>query len=181
MAGKKYLSDYILEERIQPGSGRIKAEAVYRGDWYRFSIEGEELKRLKITLTVLSLLCVIAFFAALSVNSPCSRFWYVILPFAGMVFPIFFLLGAGYRLLTAGNRMTREHRDKLEKRFPPVTLFLMAFSGLALIGFMVYIFSVRPTSWDWIYPVSEIVIFVSSLLIFLRRNALKMEKCSAES
>ena len=176
MAGKKYISDYILEDRADSKTGRIRSVAVYRGAWYAFVCDEKQLKKTKKHFSVLTLLCVPAFFIPLCVNAPCCHVWYTLFPFVGMLFPVFYLLRAWIRLLMAKDCVTREHRDKLTNRYSAVSMVLTLFAVAELIALAVYGLRVGLSWSDGIYALCALTVGGCALAMFLRRKELAMRE-----
>lgn len=175
MVSRKYTGDYRLEN-ITTASGKIKTVPVYRGDLFSFVADEAVIRRAKLLFPLSSLLIALLFIAVLLLNAPCGHIYYVMVPFAAMIFPVFFSLAAARRLLTAKDKVTREHRDKLVNRYISTSLFLMVFSGLSTIGHIVYCFSASPAVKDIVSLVCAAMICALSIGMFIYKKHLKMEK-----
>ncbi len=175
MVSRKYTGDYRLENITTP-SGKVKTVPVYRGEWFAFVCPETDIKRLKLKYIVSSLLITLLFILVLTLNAPCGHTYYVMVPFAAMIFPVFFSLAAARRMLTAKDKVTREHRDKLVNRYISVSLFLMVFSALSAAGHIVYYFSALPTARDFISLGSAAAICALSAWMFAGRKQLRMQK-----
>ena len=180
MAGKKYISDYILEDRASPKTGRVRSVAVYRGAWYAFVCDEKQQKKTKRYFSVFTLLCVPAFFAPLCVNAPCCHVWYTLLPFVAMLFPVFYLLRAWLRLLTAKERVTREHRDKLSDRYSAAALALALPAGAELAALAVYGACAGLVWADSVYILCTMVLGGCALAMLRRREDLAMRELPPE-
>lgn len=115
MVSRKYIKDYERRKVTGP-NGREKTEFVYQGDWYCFLEKDEVVLRTKKRFYLLTLLCVALYLAVMFMNAPCSHVNYVIIPFAAMAFPLYFIIKGCLRLYTAKDKVNREHRDKIENR-----------------------------------------------------------------
>jgi len=176
MVTRKYTSDYRLENSVDPKSGRLVTRPVYRGDWYGFLEPPETVARTRKTYLVCTGAAALAFLAALSLNAPATRVLYVLLPFALLLFPVYYAAAGCRRLVTAGERMTREHRDKIYDRLCSATLFLMIFSGASALGHAV-MWALRGESVrDAIFLALTLVIFAAGLVMFRARRLLRLEK-----
>ena len=175
LVSRKYTGDYRLENISTP-SGRIKTVPVYRGDWFAFTADEKTVKRTKKCFPAFSAAIAALFLLVLAMNAPSGHIYYVMTPFAVMVFPVFFALAAAYRLLTAKEKVTREHRDKLVNRYITVSLFLMVFSAASTAGHIIYCFNYPPAAKDFVSLASAALICGLSAWMFFHRNDLKMEQ-----
>lgn len=177
MASKKYLADWALEEQVNPASGRIVRKAVYRGTWFAFAAAGEQLRRTKRRYAALALVCLAAYIGALCFNAPCAHIWYTMAPFALMAVPMYFLEAGLYRLLTAKERVTREHRDKLAPRYAGASFALAVCAALALAGQAVYWLREGGTGLDAVFLAAAVILLCASIWMFAHRKALEMRAC----
>lgn len=175
MVSRKYTVDYRLENIPTP-SGKQKTVPVYRGDWFAFVADDAVVRRIRLEYPLFSLVIALLFVLVLSMNAPCGHYYYVMLPFAAMVFPVFFSLAAARRLLIAKDKVTREHRDKLVNRYISASLFLMAFSCISAVGHIVYFFLETPAALDFLSFACAAVICALSACMFFGRKRLKMQK-----
>jgi len=175
LVSRKYTGDYRLENITTP-SGKVKTVPVYRGEWFAFVCPENEIRPMKLKYTLSSALVTLLFILVLLLNAPCGHIYYVMVPFAAMVFPVFFSLAAARRMLTAKEKVTREHRDKLVNRYISVSLFLMVFSGLSVVGHIVYCFTTTPVARDFISLGAAAAICALSVWMFFGRKQLRMHK-----
>ena len=173
---KKYVSDYVLEERADAETGRIRRVPVYRGKHYVFYRQGRELKKTRLLFTCLTALCIMVFLSALTVNAPVGHRWYVMLPMACMVFPLFFQAESCVLLLITKDKMERSTRDKIEQRTVVTSVFLAFFSFFSLAGHAVSMVLYRETLRDAVYLGSAAMILASSLAMIRARDSLKTEE-----
>ena len=173
---KKYLSDYILEERTDADSGKIRRVPVYHGRYYAFCLQGRQLLKTKKLFTSLTVLCILAFLSALLVNAPCGHRWYVMFPLALMVFPLFYQAESCLLLYTSGDKLTREQRDKTEQRMIFTSAILVVFSLFSLAGHIVSMVIYKETWRDVVYLAAAVVIFASSVGMITKRATLKTEE-----
>ena len=181
MRRTRYLSDYALNERIDD-RGRIRTEAVYRGDRYTLLLRGEQLKKAKLLFSSLTGVILCAYLWALLTNAPCAHCWYVLMPMAVSVFPVFHAAAACGCLLTAKQPLTREENDRIGPRFAASVTFLLILSGISLAGSVVYMIkyiSLDPDAFprrNFVYPAAELIMLVCSGVLFSRRKDLSSEK-----
>jgi len=133
LVSRKYIKDY--ERRTVTGpNGRKKTEFVYQGDWYTFLEKEETVQRVKKRYYLLTLLCVALYLAVMFMNAPCSHVNYVIMPFAIIAFPLYFVIKGCLRLHSARGKINREHRDKIENRLSLWLGLMLIFSGASVIA-----------------------------------------------
>ena len=173
---KKYLSDYVLEERTDLRTGKVRRIPVYRGKNYAFCRQGKELKKTKTLFCILTAACVIAFLTALSVNAPCGHRWYVMFPMAMMIFPLFLQTESCMLLLATKEKLEHSVRDKIENRTVITSAILAFFSVFSLAGHVISMILYQETIQDVFYLVSAVVILIASLIMIGARNRLKTEE-----
>ena len=133
MVSRKYTGDYRLEN-ITDGKGGLKTVPVYRGTWYRFAAPAAELRRTGLRCLCLISLCTLGVLVPLLLPSEMMGRWYAAMPLVLGVFPLLELWLGLRRLRTAGERFTREHRDKVRDRLSGWSMVMAVLAGLSLIG-----------------------------------------------
>lgn len=139
MAGKKYASDYRMEETILPG-GKKKSHRVYQGVYYQFSNPPEELRRLRLELLIGSVLIAALLLPLLFANTTLARTIYVALPCVVALAPSYLLFAVGLRLAKPERQLTREDRDKTDQRLRGAGLMLPIFLGISCLGCALHAF-----------------------------------------
>ncbi len=177
MVSRKYTSDYRLENVVDPRTGRLRTRPVYRGEYYRFRAAPAAVRGTKRLYLLASLLCTACFLAPLFSNAPSGHAMYVMLPFAALVFPVFYLLAGCRRLVAAKERVTREHRDKITDRLRGASLSACILSGISAAGHVVYWILNGSSLCDALFLLAAAVIFALSLVMFCQRARLEMEPC----
>ena len=176
MITRKYLEDYRLENRTDPRSGKVKTVPVYHGKWFAFAAEEERVRRAKRLYPALSALCGALFLLVLLLNAPSGRAVYVMLPFAAMIFPTFYCLAGSRRLLTAGDRVTREHADKIQRRFASCSFMMILFSAISAAGHLLYFFRLGASALDAVSLAATIAVFLSAAAMFRQKDDLRMKQ-----
>lgn len=172
MAGKKYASDYRIEDALSP-SGRIVSKRVYQGVYYRFQASGEEIRKLRLRVFLLTAATILLLLPMLFTNSDLGRTIYVVLPVAASFVPLYLLLAGARRLGFPEEQFTREHRDKTDHRISRASLWLSIFLGMGSVGSVVYCFR-RACVADEIFCVTCLMLaWVSSLLMLPVRKKAK--------
>ena len=185
MVSTKYTSDYRLENVVDPRTGKLVTKAVYRGDWFCFEKPAALVRQRKILFTILVGLITAAFIGALLLTGINERNqdmiaiekYYVIIPFVGLMFPIFFMGTAAVRMWRATDKVTREHRDKIGDRFAATGISAAILSGVSVIGHIVSWAINGETVTDMIFLGITLIILAASLVIFLLRKDLSMIQC----
>lgn len=179
MGSRKYVKDYTIVEDYDPVRKKLKTSAVYTGKYYGF-VHADEIGKVKALYLTLSAVIFLSYVGILFVNAPCSHIWYTMVPLAFLMLPLIFLAASALRLLQAGEKMTREHRDKVTDRYRTVTLFQTVLTGMAIIGHIVYSFRVGDTGRDLLYYLFSAVIFAASFFLLYKRGLIETTELPEE-
>lgn len=174
VVSRKYTKDYRVEARLTK-RGAVRDEAVYCGKYFTFSRPREDVRRSLYSLSAAEL--GIALSVIVPMCFPCAycKQMYVVLPLVLCLVPIFLLFSALYRVRSAGEKVIREHRDKIASRFPMCALLQLIAAGLVLIGTVVFVIIGEPAAVDWIFSALSLLRVAAAVLIFLRRRDFEME------
>ena len=177
MSTKKYVRDYIIQETYDPAKKKFRQQVSYIGKYYAFREKDErERKKTKIFFTVLTGVSYAAYIPLFLLNTDCGKTWFTMAPLIFLVLPFLFLGMGLYRVLTATDRNTREHRDKTEDRMKTVNVIDIILTGLALIGHIVYSALGYDKGADfWYYPLT-LVILGAAILMLTRCGRLAMDE-----
>lgn len=133
MIRKKYSRDYQTETVLIKGGK--KTVVSYAGPYYRFAAPEATVKRMKAVFSVLSVLSTGIWLAMLLQNVRLqARSWMLLFPLVFCTPVVLYELMGLWRLLTAKQRVTREHSDKLFGRLRAVGLIQAALGALTLAG-----------------------------------------------
>ena len=177
--GNKYAEDYHLDN-ITDRRGRLRTVSVYHGPYFRFLADAGTVERAKRLFPALSLLCLCAALAPLLMDARMTHSWYVLLPLALGLLPVAYLLMGAWRLLRAGELVTREHKDKLYDRFTGWSTVLLMLSALSLLGQAVYYLREPFEAANLPVTLCTLVLIASGAVLFTRRKALMMEQTPRE-
>lgn len=133
MAGRKYASDYRLEQHILP-NGKSQSIPVYQGAYFEFA---ENAERLLFLQRLLFAGCGGMFLLLLPMlldNTRLGRTVYVILPAAFALLPLALLFAGAWRLKKTQSPFTREHRDKTDHRIRGATVALTVLLSISCAG-----------------------------------------------
>ena len=175
MVSKKYVNDYKLDVEYNPLTKRQKTTAHYIGPRFDFT-DTAGIRGTKILFAVLTAVIVIAHILMLVLNAPCIHVWYVSGAVVFLMLPCIFLLAALWRLLSAKEGITREHRDKIETRYPAALLFTIILSILGLTGHLVYSIRVGDVPEDYVFYILLVVILAASAVLFSARHRIALEE-----
>lgn len=176
MSARKYLTDYIIEDQLDPKTGRLKSVAVYTGKWFCFVHDAETMRRLRLRCFAATASCAVFFIAGLLTAAPCCRTMYVILPYAVLEFPIFYAAAGCLRLKRAEGPIKREHRDKIANRLPTAALLILIFSAVSAVGCIVRAFVTGMTARDIIFLLCAAAMAASGGLLLSQRRLLAPEE-----
>lgn len=176
MVSRKYVNDYGLEN-VRGKNGRVKTVSVYKGPWFRFTAKPEELKKSRSICIAASLAGTAAMLPPLFIKAEILGAVYVLLPLLCCLWPIAFELMGVYRLLTAAERVTREHKDKIYARFSSCCVFQGIFAFFSLAGQIVfYVLNDGGGAGDYAVSVCTALELMMAGLIFINKNKLMMEQ-----
>ena len=181
----KYASDYRLENVVDPRSGKLVTKAVYRGDWFRFVEPAALVKKRKILFTVLFGLIAALYIGALLLTGVTERVqnvaaleqFYVMVPFAALIFPMFYMGTSVIKLWRAKDKVTREHRDRIINRFGATSIAAAILAGASLIGHIVSWVLNGEKPRDLVLLVFTVLIIAMAIVLFVRKTDFRMEQC----
>ena len=133
MAGRKYASDYRLEQHILP-NGKSQSIPVYQGTYFEFVAKPDRLLFLQHLLFACSGGMFLLLLPMLLDNTRLGRTVYVILPAAFALLPLVLLFAGAWRLKKTQSPFIREHRDKTDKRIRGACVALAVLLGISCIG-----------------------------------------------
>lgn len=166
MAGRKYASDYRLEEHVLP-NGKVQSLPVYQGKYFAFTASREQIRFLHRLL----LICCAAVFALLLPmlldNTRLGRTVYVILPAAFTMIPLYLLLASARRLRMAQSPFIREHRDKTDKRIRGASVALTVILGISCLGSVLH-FILNGVARNELLPVVCLFLALGVSVVILR-------------
>lgn len=175
MVSKKYIKDYRLDY-IPDKKGNLKAVPVYEGKVYCFQNEGTIVKKAKWYVFAMLLVSLLMYIIPLLLEDVCLKKFYVMVPYAFLVFPVFFAFCGFYRILTAKEENTREHKDKAQPRLKASSFVCLLLSFLSLVGQVVYAVKERTTLKNFVVMSCTVLFFVSFLSVFMRCGKLIMKE-----
>lgn len=133
VAGRKYASDYRLEQHILP-NGKPESIPVYQGAYFEFAESPDRLVFLRRWLFAGCGGVFLLLLPLLMDNTRLGRTVYVVLPAAVALLPLGLLLAGALRLRKTGSPFIREHRDKTDHRIRGASVALTALLAASCIG-----------------------------------------------
>lgn len=165
---------------VDPRTGKISTRPVYCGVWYRFCADAAVVARCKRMYALATLALIACYLTPLLLNAPSGHMMYVMLPLAAMVFPAYYLCAGCWRLLTAKERVTREHRDKTAPRLRAAGIAGAILSGISAVGQIVYGCIFGMTVKDGVSLVTTACVAGLSALLFSQCGRLAMQPCETK-
>ena len=180
MIRKKYTRDYQTET-VLSGRGGRKTVTKYVGAYYRFSAAPETVARMKVFYTVLTALAAVFWVLLLLPNVRTeTHSWAYIAPMVLGLLAVAYELMALWRLLTAGQRVTREHSDKIFGRIQFVSVAHTVLALCALAGAVVMLCTNPFSNRNLLLLCGAFLWAACGAAMFLLRGNLRMEECPAE-
>ena len=174
MAGKKYADDYRLDKQLTD-SGKVRTTAVYQGDWYGFCREPEAIRSLSLTVLLASVGVLVLMFPLLLLRPneiPISTSFFVVMPMAFVLLPVFRLFMVGIRLRRFQEPLTREQKDQTDVRLRRASIWLTVMTAVHLAGCGVYAYLEGLRNSDWIVVLcTGLELAVSVFLLTQRKKA----------
>ena len=128
------------------------------------------MKRKRLFCLLLALLLLIP----MCVDCVFTRTWFIQVPASAAWIPWLFAAAAGWRLWTAGEKVTREHCDLLHDRMSGASLFLLGFTAVSAVGCILQLSRLEPAVEDYVTCACALGSVVCSLLLFSKRKELEM-------
>lgn len=179
MVTRRYTADYRLENRLSR-SGKLKTEAVYKGLWFAFDASAQTVKKMRVLYTVCTTVAVAAVVSLLCLPAALGHIWYVVLPLAVGLLPAWLCAASLLRLWSAGQKVTREHHDKLGDRFSGASMGLSVLGGISLVGGIVYCALNGAQFTDLLFLALNVLYTGCGITMFAFRKNLSMHSLPAE-
>lgn len=173
---REFAKDYEIEYVDQPGKKRPKAVRVYIGPWYRFVQPPERIRFLKRFYLSGVLAIALLLLIPMCLDCAFTRAWYIQVPAVIAWIPWIFAACATWRLLTAKERVDREHNALLGNRMSSATLVMSGFTATSLAGCIYALATQALTAADYVVFVCCMLSAFGSIALFARRKSLDMVK-----
>ena len=171
MAKNKYGKDYRLIEEFTE-SGRVKTDYEYIGKPYGFVNSPDIVDPARRKALTLVLFAAAALIAGMVPYSGMMRHLWIALPYAFCVLPVFMLGDLVIAMQTMKEPLERRHADKVNNRYPALSLAVMYLTTIALIGAVISLIISRqkPVSGDIVFALCAAVTLICSAYLFRMRK-----------
>lgn len=164
MGFKQIRRDYKNIDYLD-GKGKVKTRVEYIGKYYKPD-DDKEYKTHKNKVTVFSFILFALYVASMIVYSGAMKAMYFALPFAGLIFPLFFYLINVYKLHFKKMPLRQEDYDSMFSTFKIWCVSGVVLGLAASIGYVIKMVTEGVSTID-ILPVSAVFLFlIFSVLIF---------------
>lgn len=164
MVSLKYAKEYRLDT-FTDERGKVKDCTVYIGPLYEWSTPEEQIKKLRSILTGMTVVQVILFVSSIWNYNDLSRLWWVMLPYACLLFVFLYMGMACYNLFTVKGQFHREQKDKTVDRVRACCTMGTIFVASSLLSSTVSLLSglVHIQMWDVWFIIVEMALLVGFL------------------
>lgn len=162
MGMRKYLKDYRLEN-VTGKNGKKRTVSVYCGSYYAFTGDWAHVRDGARTFALLALAQVALCLMGLLTNAACSRVFYVMVPFAFILPPLFLVCMGAAGLMLAKPPLTREARDHIASRTGVCPVIVMILAAVSAIAHIPYAIVHGETPQDIVYLAAALGICASAL------------------
>lgn len=124
---KKYHKDYKTE-KVQSSDGKEDEKILYEGDYYTFSIDAKEKKRVFISFLLADSLYILFFILSGLLNNDGSRSIFIVVPYVFLFLPIVYLTMGTFSFLNIKEKMERVTYDKALGRMDRSSIGILCIS-----------------------------------------------------
>ena len=174
MVSLKYAKEYRLDT-ITDERGKMKDCTVYIGPLYEWTSTEKQLKKTAMLLTLMTAVQSFLLVFSLWNYSDLTKLWWVILPFACILFVCLYLGTVCYNLFTVKGQFHREQKEKTIDRLKASSTMGMIFAASTATTAFTSLFLdfIRLGFWDIFFVVADMTMIV--LFIFEFRLAKTLE------
>lgn len=168
MLSLKYAKEYRLDT-FTDESGKVKDCTVYVGPLYEWITTEEVLKKLRLKLSVIVGLQAVLFVSSLWNYNDLSRLWWVVVPYACLLFVFLLQMCVCYNLFTVKGQFHREKKDKTVDRMKGCSVMGAILSGVSIVSATVSMIMslVNIQFWD-IYYIAVMLVMVITFIYCIR-------------
>ncbi len=179
MAKNRYAKDYRLLETWDE-KGKLKTTYEYIGNPYRFACAGETVRKEKKRAFVAAAAGWLCYVAAMLFQSTAMHSLYVALPFAFIAVPLFLFTDLVLAFRRMEEPLEHRHADRMNNRYPAITLFLSLFAFYALAGEAVNLLTGRTIyTGDWVFMAGALGLSLIGSTSFKNRTRVLVEEVKA--
>jgi hypothetical protein len=157
---RKYKDQFKIQT-LKTDNG-FKEQVIYQGNYYSAAVPAEKLKRYKAALKGSSLVMALLFIGMGLINNDGSRVFYVILPYALLSLPLFFMLISTIAFNKAKDKLTVPEYEKTVVRVKTTANAAFILSTAGAVGGLFFILSGKGST-----PGREIIFLCGYLAIAL--------------
>ena len=151
MAINRYVKDYRIVEEFN-ARGRVKTSYEYIGEPYYFTADKKEVSAAKKKSIAACVAAWICFIAALIPVSVSMHTLYIAVPFAFAALPLGILTDLIASVFSLKEPLEHRQADRLNVRFPLLTLSIMVLDGMALLGILINLIrGIAPAAGDAVF------------------------------
>lgn len=151
--------------------GRVREKPVYTGAYYCFEAAPAAVRKSTALLVVTLLAAAAATFVPLIVKNEYARAFYVFLPQAFAMLPLYMFSASVWRILTVRGDVIHEHRDRIVNRLRNAAIFFLIVSALSLGGAIAFFILGEPKTMDWaMIAVNALRLPIAAVLLKLRKQ-----------
>ena len=139
----KYTQHYTVSE-ILDANGKLKQTVTYKGPYYRFQVDSETYKRLKLVYAAFAAVTLLAYFLAAllgasSMGAGGAPAFFVVIPFVLLLLPLGMCAGKIIMFLPLSERLEFPQYDKYVTALRTYSILFLVFSAFLLAGQLVYL------------------------------------------
>ncbi len=169
MVSLKYAKEYRLDT-FTDERGKVKDCTVYIGPLYEWTGSEKQRRSTAVKLLVMTLIQSVLFVFSLWNYSDLTKLWWVILPYACLLFVYLFLATVCRNLFVVTGQFHREKKEKTVDRLKACSVMGLIFAGSTVISAFVSLFLdfIKIGLWDICFVIADmimIVLFICELRI----------------
>ncbi len=176
MGYRDYAKDYQIEYVDVPGKKRPKEVRVYVGPWFRFKADPARIRRLRWFYLIGLLLTALFLLIPMCIDCTFTRTWYIQTPSSAAWIPWIYAAAATWRLWRAGEKVDREHYERMHDRMSSASLFLMGFCLISFVGCARLMGETVPALQDKLVALCSMASGICGIALFSRRKDLEMHQ-----
>ena len=180
MATKRYADDYETVITSDE-NGNEKKTAVYRGEYFEFSLDEEGIIRFKRNAILLLAAIVLLHVGGGFVNNQGMYHFYIALPYVTAFFPLLYLAVAVLRLPKEKRKYRRDEVGLSFDRMKASSYILMIFLGFGVLGEIAYLLfiSVRDANMlEYLYLTLLVITAAALYILITLQRQIRVQACS---
>ncbi len=161
MVSLKYAKEYRLDT-FTDERGKVKDCTVYIGSLYEWTCSEEQRKSMAIRLTAMVAVQILLFVFSLWNYSDLTKLWWVVLPYACLLFVYLFLATVCRNLFVVKGQFHREKKEKTLDRLRACSMMGLIFSSTTVTSAFVSLFLdfIKIQIWDICFVAADMIMIV---------------------